>query len=209
MLACDWEEIRKHNEEHSDPRYCLQLNVLPEPFIGAKTAPVVLLNLNPGFEDRDPVDHQRKEFQALLRNNYGHCDSEFPFYSLDPRFQNGGRTWWEKKLKPVLNLCGRRQVSRSVLCIEFFPYHSRRFRNGSLRVPSQEYGFHLARLAVDRGASIVVMRGWRLWLNEIPELARHSPVFVLNSSQNVIVSPRNCKGFDAIVSRVCGQPVDA
>jgi hypothetical protein len=209
VLASDWELIRKYNERHSDDRYRLQLNVLPEPFIGRKTAPIVLLNLNPGFDDRDPEDHQDKEFQVLLRSNYEHGDSEYPFYSLDPRFENGGRSWWEKKLKPVLSISGREQVARSVLCVEFFPYHSRRFGNGSFRVPSQEYGFQLVRLAIQRGAAIIIMRGRRLWLKEIPELERHSPIFALNSPQNVVVSTRNCKGFREVVSLICGGTVDA
>lgn len=209
VLACDWEGIREYNENHPDERYRLQLDVLPEPFIGANTAPVVLLNLNPGFGEGDPEDHQRAEFQALLRNNYKHSDSEYPFYSLDPHFENGGRRWWEKKLKPLLNICGREQVSRSLLCIEFFPYHSRRFRNGSLRVESQQYGFHLARLAIRRGATIILMRGRSLWLNEIPELANYSRIFALNSTQNVVVSSNNCKGFQEVVSRVRGETVVA
>jgi hypothetical protein len=141
VLPCDSEAIRQYNDRHSDDPHHLHLNVLPEPFIGGRTAPVVLLNLNPGFDDRDPEDHAHEDFQALLRANYEHRDSEFPFYSLDPRFENGGRRWWRKKLKPLIDACGHEQVSRSLLCIEFFPYHSRRFGNGSLEVPSQQYGF--------------------------------------------------------------------
>lgn len=205
MLPCDEETVREYNQRHSGEPHRLQLNVLPEPFIGAKTAPVVLLNLNPGFDDRDPEDHEREDFQALLRVNYEHADSEFPFYSLNPRFENGGRRWWDKKLKPLIDVCGRRQVSRSLLCIEFFPYHSRRFGNGSFRVPSQQYGLQLVRLAIDRRALIVVMRSKSLWLRQVPELQTYPLICVLNNPQNVIVSPRNCPCFPEIVSRICGE----
>lgn len=208
VLPCELETIQRYNERHPDERHRVQLNVLPEPFIGGKTAPVVLLNLNPGFDDGDPEDHEREEFQALLRANYEHRDSEFPFYSLNPRFENGGRRWWEKKLKPLLRICGREQVARSVLCIEFFPYHSRRFGNGRFRVPSQQYGFELTRLAIRRGAVIIVMRGKALWLGQIPELETHSPMFALKNPQNVVVSPRNCSGFQEVVSRICDEPID-
>jgi hypothetical protein len=203
VLSCDLDIVREYNETHSNEGYRLQLNVLPEPFIGARTAPVVLLNLNPGFDDEDPADHERREFQAVLRNNYAHRDSEFPFYSLDPRFENGGRRWWEKKLKPLIEKCGREAVARSVLCIEFFPYHSRRFGNGSFRVPSQQYGFDLVRLGICRGAVIIVMRGRRLWTKEVPQLHGYSPMFILNSARNVVVSRRNCEGFDVVVERIC------
>jgi hypothetical protein len=208
VLPCDSELVRRYNEKHSVEKYRLHLNVLPEPFIGTENAPVVLLNLNPGFDDRDPVDHMRGEFQNLLRNNYRHCCSEFPFYSLDPRFENGGRKWWGKKLRPLIDICGRQKVSRSLLCIEFFPYHSRRFGNGSFRVPSQQYGFRLAHLAIDRGAIIIVMRCKSLWTEEIPQLETYSPMCVLNSPQNVVVSPRNCKLFDSVVSIICGGSSD-
>ena len=203
VLPSDSETIRRYNERHADEQHSLQLNVLPEPFIGAKTAPVVLLNLNPGFDDRDPEDHKGEDFQALLRGNYEHRDSEFPFYSLNPHFENGGRRWWEKKLKPLIDACGRTQVSRSLLCVEFFPYHSRRFGNGSFRVSSQQYGFHLACSAMSRGAVIVIMRGRARWTTEIPMLKEYSPIFSLKNPRNVVVSPRNCSGFEVILSRIC------
>ena len=209
VLPCESELIRRYNERHSVEKYRLQLNVLPEPFIGTETAPVVLLNLNPGFAAPDPADHERQDFQSLLRNNYRHSCSEFPFYSLDPHFENGGRKWWEEKLKPLIDVCGQKAVSRSLLCIEFFPYHSRRFGNRSFRVPSQQYGFHLARLAIDRGAVVIVMRGRSLWTKEIPELKTYSPMCALNNPQNVVVSRRNCKLFDLVVSSICRGSADA
>ncbi len=185
--------------------------MLPEPFIGTFTAPVVLLNLNPGFDDRDPRDHARAGFQALLRNNYEHRPSGFPFYSLNPGFENGGRKWWEKKLKCLLNMCGRKQLARSILCIEYFPYHSRRFdgsrRSGhaSLKLPSQEFGFGLVRSAIDRGAVVVVMRGEKLWKESIPKLKRYSWAFRLKNPRNVVLSPGNFtgSGFDDVVSAIC------
>jgi hypothetical protein len=202
VLPCDSEIIHAYNLKHPDENYRLRLNVLPEPFIGVPTAPVVLLNLNPGFDDLDPDDHSRPEFQALLRNNYDHCPLDFPFYSLDPNFANGGRRWWEKKLKSLLESLERKQVARSVLCVEYFPYHSRRFGHSRLELPSQEYGFGLVRSAIDRRAVVVIMRARALWIKRIPELESHSPSFTLNSTQNVVVSPRNCKGFDLILSAI-------
>src|ERR1700674_3500503 len=81
VLPCDSEIVHAYNSKHSDENCRLRLNVLPEPFIGFRTAPVLLLNLNPGFDDLDPDDHTRPEFQALLRNNYEHRFLDFPFYS--------------------------------------------------------------------------------------------------------------------------------
>jgi hypothetical protein len=200
VLPCDFETIRAYNAKHPKENYRLRLNVLPEPFIGTAAAPIVLLNLNPGFDDLDPDDHARVEFQALLRNNYNHCPSDFPFYSLDPGFENGGRRWWEKKLEPLLERFGRKQVARSILCIEYFPYHSRRFNHSNLELPFQEYGFGLIRSSIARGAVVVIMRAEKLWKKKIPELHTYSRTFTLNSPQNVVVSCRNCRGFDTVVS---------
>ena len=180
----------------------LQLNALPEPFFGTTTAPVVLLGLNPGFDDTDPVVHANPEFQALIRNNYRQGWSAFPFYFLDPNFENGGRAWWEKKLKPLIAMFTRKDLAQSILCVEYFPYHSRRFRHARLKIPSQEYGFGLVHSAIARGAVIVIMRARALWMKRVPELERYSRAFTLNSPQNVVVSPRNCTGFDAVVAAI-------
>jgi len=205
-LPCDSEYLRTFNAIHLSERYRIQDRVLPEPFIGSTTAPVVLLNLNPGFVCRDLNDHAGPELQSLIRNNYRQAQSGFPFYSLDPRFENGGRQYWEKKLRWVVEACGPEQVARNVLCIEYFPYHSLRFRHESLELPSQEFGFKLACSAIERKAVIVVMRAERLWRQKIPELGNYPRAFTLNSPQNPTVSPRNCprEGFDLVVSAIRG-----
>jgi hypothetical protein len=201
VLPCDSGAIRAYNAKAPE-KYRVQLNSLPEPFIGITTAPVVLLNQNPGFDDGDPQDHAHPKFQALLRNNYSQGWSAFPFYSLDPSFENGGREWWERKLSWLLKKFKPIELARSILCVEYFPYHSRRFCHASLEVPSQEYGFGLVRSAIARGAVVVIMRARALWIKRVPELERYSRAFRLNSPQNVVVSPGNCAGFDVVVSAI-------
>ena len=177
---------------------------MPEPFIGSTEAPVVLLNLNPGYGDRDPEDHVRAEFQALLRNNYSQCPSDYPFYFLDPTFENGGRQWWERKLAHLLVEFDRKHLARSILCIEYFPYHSRKFGHGSFELSSQAFGFHLVRSAINRKAVVVVMRARKRWLKKVPELEAYQQGFTLNSPQNVMVSPGNCPedGFERVISAI-------
>jgi len=198
-LPCDSNAISAFNRTARET-YRLQLDVLPEPFVGTTTAPVVLLGLNPGFDESDPAVHARPEFQTLLRNNYNEVPSNFPFYFLDPSFESPGRRWWKGRLRWLLEKCDAKALARSILCIEYFPYHSRRFHHASLQLPSQQYGFGLARSAIARGAIVVIMRARKLWISRVPELEGYSRAFTLNSPQNVVVSPRNCAGFDAIVS---------
>jgi hypothetical protein len=201
MLQCDSNTISAFNSTAPEI-YRLQLDVLPEPFVGITTAPVVLLGLNPGFEDQDREVHARPEFQTLLRNNYGETPSNSPFYFLDASFESPGRRWWLRRLRWLVEKCDATALAQSILCVEYFPYHSRRFDHASLQLPSQEYGFGLVRSAVARGAVVVIMRARKLWTSRVPELEKYSRAYTLNSPQNVVVSPRNCAGFDAIVSAV-------
>jgi hypothetical protein len=206
QLPSDSNAISAFNSRTRDI-YKLQLNVLPEPFVGITTAPVVLLGLNPGFDDKDPEVHALPEFQALLRNNYAQGPADFPFYFLDPALESPGRQWWERRLSCLRERFETKKLARSVFCVEYFPYHSRRFRHANLPLPSQKYGFGLVRSAIARGALIVIMRGRKLWIHKVPELEGYSRVFTLNSSQNVVVSPRNCRGFDSIVSAIHDETV--
>lgn len=82
LLTCDVKEIHAYNKKHPNECFRVQDKVLPEPFIGEWTAPVVLLNLNPGFEDRDVRDHARPEFQTLIRNNYRPCKPQIGFSGI-------------------------------------------------------------------------------------------------------------------------------
>jgi hypothetical protein len=201
VLDCDRDAINEYNAKTRE-EYAVRLDVMPEPFVGITAAPVVLLNLNPGFDGKDPEVHARPEFQALLRNSYDHGPSAFPFYFLDPTLESPGRQWWKRKLRCLLEQFEPKKLARSLLCVEYFPYHSIRFRHASLQLPSQEYGFGLVRSAVARGSVVVIMRAERHWKEKIPELEGYSRAFRLNSSQNVAVSPRNCAGFGVIVSAI-------
>jgi hypothetical protein len=204
LLPCDSGIIHAYNAKHPNDEFTVQDRVLPEPFVGRLTAPVVFLGLNPGFEDRNIEEHARTGLQALIRRNYSQEPSHFPFYYLDSSFESGGREWSEKRLRFLLDIFGSNQIARSILLIEYFPYHSRKFRHAKLSLPSQEFGFGMLRSAIDRGAVVVIMRAERLWRDKIPGLKSYSRVFSLNSRQNVTFSPGNCPvgGFDLAVSAI-------
>ena len=125
--------------------------MLPEPFLGRRDAPVVLLNLNPGYSPEGPRIHSDPSFAARVRRNLCHLPAEYPFYLLDPAITGPGRDWWEPKLRQLIGQVGRQVVATGVLCIEYFPYHSRRFRHRRLPLPSQQYSFSLVREALSEG----------------------------------------------------------
>src|SRR5215831_7633288 len=71
----------------------LHLELLPEPFLGSPEAPVVLLNLNPGFSPEDQQHHEDPFFAARCRDNLLHRPVDYPFYLLDPNIKGPGQRW--------------------------------------------------------------------------------------------------------------------
>jgi len=203
VLSGDKEIISRFNQTAVDD-YRVQLDALPEPYFGDRNASVVLLGLNPGYDDKDPVVHSDPGFQTLLRNNYLHQPAEYPFYFLNPNYENPGRDWWEKKLKPLLIRVPRIKLAKSLFCVEYFPYHSRKYSHAKLALSCQQYGFSLVREAMQRQAVIVLMRASKLWRSTIPELNDYPGLCTLNSPQNVVISERNCPKFDDVLAAING-----
>jgi hypothetical protein len=131
---------------------------------------------------------------------------DFPFFYLNPELsKTPGGKWWNRRLKWLLERFAGKGLARSILCVEYFPYHSRGFGFKDLPLESQEYGFNLVRSAIHRGAVIVIMRGEKHWTRKLKELRGHSRVLRLKNWRNVVLSPRNLKGrgFQKMVSAIC------
>jgi hypothetical protein len=208
---------------NNDPKTTEQthifLDMFPLPFLGAKDAPVVLLNLNPGYVLDGVIREDGKKVRDLeiaadqiladtIRRNLAHEPLDYPFYLLDPKSRKaeaGGNEWWSRKLKYLIAECGQQRLANKVLCVEYFPYHSNRANwfHTSASVSSQQYSFQLVRNAMERNALIVIMRSSRVWLNTIKELENYENKCTLRNPQNVIVSRGNCPDFyDNIVARI-------
>jgi hypothetical protein len=135
-----------------------------------------------------------------------HLPAQFPFYLLDPSIRR--TKYWERKLGPLIKSVGetredgQRLIARGVFCIEYFPYHSRKFGAGKIAVPSQQYSFALVRKAIVRRAVIIVMRSSKRWFCQIPQLRQYANLYEIRSVQNPTISPRNCrkKGFERAVN---------
>jgi|GEM_PF-1434126 len=189
-------------EEHR-----LHLELLPEPFLGRVDAPVVLLNLNPGFDEQDHTWHVRPVYADALRCNLRHEVSAHPFYPLDPALEGApGYRWWSGKTGPLIRECGRHAVANGLLCVELFPYHSRSFGGHKLRLPSQEYSVALVRQAIARGAFIVVMRAKRHWLERVPELARYADAYPDSAGELPVLFPRRELKFTAALAEEDDNP---
>jgi hypothetical protein len=185
------------------PDVALRLELIPEPFLGRPDALVVLLNLNPGFDEREIRFHTNDAlFIDLSRKNLLHEDMDYPFYLLNPRISASlGHQWWMKKLKEPICHAGLERVARRLLCVEYFPYHSQRYRAAPHALDSQGYSFDLVRQAIARGALVVIMRGKANWVSAVPELGSYSRTYTLNSTQNVAISAGNCPSGYAEIAR--------
>ena len=168
-------------------------DVIPEPFVGTvKTAPVVVLQLNPGFSCRDPASHANPEFRTALISNLSHEPSQWPFYFFDPRFRDThpGGLWWVDKTKELAEVIPLPILAQRLAVVEWFPYKSTKHKHGC-RVRSQAYGFSLVASALERGALVVIARSVRLWEGSVPALQYYPRKLTLSSNQNVVLTRNN------------------
>jgi hypothetical protein len=176
--------------------------VLPEPFVGDKEAPVVLLANNPGFSEAGLPGRQAPGFIGRMRDNLHHRAAAYPFVYLAPEFSGPSKGWWEGRLRHLLERFGPEVVAKSVLAVDFFPYSSRRYGHGRLPLPSQQYSFDLVRNAVKREAVIILMRGQRRWLEAVRELRRYGRFIVMKNLQRATISPGNCPRFEDVIRAI-------
>lgn len=184
-------------------------SLFPEPFFGSPLAPVLLLNLNPGWSPEDAAVHADPTFAEMSRRSLAHTLDPYPFLHLQPdcyplgEARMGGCRWWRRRTRELANDAGFERVARHIACVQYFPYHSDSFTAATPRVPSQEYSFHLVRQAIQRGAEIVILRSARLWLSAVPELTNYRRVHRGTNPRAVFVSRGNLKSsYDVIAERV-------
>jgi hypothetical protein len=202
ILSEDREFVEVFNPT-AKPDQRVRDDLLPEPFLGLPSADIILLNLNPGFSEDELTYHKRDDsFRQAALANLAHRDQQYPFYFLDPAVRSPGHLWWQQRLRILTEAFTPAVVSRRLFCLEYFPYHSRRFTHNLPKLPSQEYAFYLLRQGVDRNALVIVMRARDLWLQAVPQLTS-AHTYYLKSWQNVSITPNNCPtGFPEIVKRL-------
>ncbi len=200
ILDEDKEEITKFNYEIKED-YKIHLELLPEPFLGNPKSNIVLLNLNPGYHDEDFQFHNNNSyFIEILKKNLSHKEQNYPFYLLNPKIaESPGYKWWSLKLKSLIQKVGIEKVANELFCIEFFPYHSKKYKSINKILFSQEYNFNLLKESIKRNALIIIMRSSNKWLEFIPELKNYK-FYKLKSNQNVSITKNNLgESFDEIL----------
>lgn len=204
VLESDRQIIEDHNNNSkADENHKIHTELYPEPFLGNPNADVVLLNLNPGFSPDDSRFHLSNEyFIQQATKNLLH-KSDHGFYLLDEKINEApGYKWWNRRLKTLIDECGREKVAQNLLCVELLPYHSKRFK----RIPplkSQEYNFYLISEAIKRKAIIIIMRSKKLWIDSIPQLKNYK-YFPSKNPRCAYITERNLPEgiFDKIVKTI-------
>ena len=204
VLDCDREKIHLFNQSVK-ARHKLRVDIIPEPYLGHPTAPILLLNLNPGYSPKDKWIHAEKSFAAASMASLAIQKQAYPFYLLNPAFSKSpGHQWWTRRLQSLIAEYGVDLVAKKVCCVELFPDHSISFNKRCLGVPSQAYGSHIVRSAIERGALIVQMRSRALWEAAVPELGGYTKRIFLKNVQSPYISRGNCEHYDelcAVLSR--------
>ncbi|MEL6894027.1 MAG: hypothetical protein AAFP84_20730 [Actinomycetota bacterium] len=194
VLPDDRPAIETHHRRHpSGPRYLQVERCLPEPWVGdPRTATVIVLQLNPGYDAAgDDPFHANPVFQRAIIDCLRHQPMEWPFYLLDPRFDDcGGSLWTRKKSRWGIAEVGVDVYAQRFASMEWFPYHS---RSGSAfpEVPSQAYNTHLLKAAIARGAVIISGRRIHEWEQAVPELVGYERRLGTASAQQAALSPGN------------------
>lgn len=199
ILPEDIDAVNNYNRRWAGTPYEILLGEMPSPYIGDPKAPVILLNLNPGYSPDEQKSSNIVRFREIAKENLTHQLHDYPYYVLDPSLEGtpSGYAWFMQKLGPLMQAANltAQELSKKLFTVEYFPYHSVKYgwRGGVL--PSQKYATHLVIEAISREAIIVIMRGKNIWMETISELKEYSKVYTLHSSQNVTISERNL-GYD-------------
>lgn len=213
VLPKDKEAIEEFNRT-AGPDHFLHIDkILPEPFVGSKDAPILLLSNNPGFSENEEKLRARQSprFRELMRKNLNHGDSDYPFVFLHPDLESNdnGDGWWQRRLRHLIDKFGTQAVARSVLNVVYFPYPSREYGHQRLHLPShaQEYSFDLVRNAVERKAVVVLLRSGKgnqkAWLEAVPKLNGYDWFHLGSNPRAPHISPGNCPGFfDNVVEAI-------
>lgn len=201
-LATDLELIESFNAKCRS-QHELDLSLFPEPFFGSLLAPVMVLNLNPGWSPDDGRVHRQPEFARMARLSLHHQLMPSPFLHLQPNGDTPGSRWWRRRTRELVEDVGFETVAHGLSCVQYMPYHSKTYSRSSPLLPSQEYGFWLVRQAMARNAEIVILRSFSLWVSSIPELATYDHAHRGSNPRAAFLSRGNLKeSYDVIAQRL-------
>ena len=195
--------VEKFNKKIKNDLYKVHTQIMPAPFMGdVHKAPVVILMLNPGFtKEEDSADYYNKyKDWWQMEIQHIHKFPDLPLFCLDEEYGKSS-DYWIKKLKPLTSVSSNEKVARNLCKIQFFPYHTEKYRNIHKNLfteegfedylPSQKYNFQLVKNAMARNAIIIITRSKKMWFNAVKGLEEYENKYSTNSYLNTIISANN------------------
>lgn len=200
VLDIDKKAIDDFNKKANE-NYKIRLNNITTPFAGdfAK-AKILLLQLNPGSEippGLEPTENHEfliyKNLKDDIFKSIRHKDMKYPFYWLNPEYRmTGGFKYWVRMFSShIKNENDYLKISNKICCVQYFPYHSKKYRSINRIIESQKYSFNLVRDFIKKSNGLIIlMRAKKEWLKAIPELKEFGFV-ELKSKINPVLSKNN------------------
>jgi|SRR5271165_4569087 len=178
-------------EGSDDPRW-INWDVPPSPLHGFHDAPVVVLLANP-FLSRGAVQSYADSAWRQVALDELRAEEGARFYALDAEWSDteGGR-WWRRCLGGLdREGCHYSRLAEQVLAIDFHGYFSQRATVLPVTLPSQFFGFELVQSAMDRKATIILVRAVRAWETAVRGLATYERRIEVRNPRSASISPAN------------------
>ncbi|HEY0319117.1 MAG TPA: hypothetical protein VGC49_12605 [Solirubrobacterales bacterium] len=211
VLPQDREYVDEFNRHTANPKYQLDVALMPGPFEGSRQAPLLVLMRNPGVGSWDD-DRELGDYQEAMRANLGDAPEDQVQVGLKAEFESTPAGIWSRGrcFKNLIKEQGlpAEHLAHLVLNVEFHGYHSKNWHSLPITLPSQYYGFWLVVRAMERGATVVALRGSWDWEVAVPGLADYPRLVTVHSSQSPAISPDNCGDKFSYVLEALGSSVD-
>ena len=155
-------------------------NLYPEPYIGdVINAKVIFLALNPGVKlINAPIYKCQEELwydtypevRNILNHNLNRESDNFPQFYFDDNFliNSPGHEWINKRANGLLkelseNGIEKKDLIYKIASVQYFPYHSVKFKNSEKYLPSQISTFKLLETIIKSKKLIVCLRAFNKW----------------------------------------------
>lgn len=168
------------------PKY-IDLDLLPEPYMGNPKAKIILLFANPGYGSNETKEYDEiPRFKETIIKNLTHSNEDYPYYYLNPNFTrkslkgetiftDGGKWILDKtkKLRKDSELT-LEEFSTKIFTLQLHPYHSAEFKPLNKPYKGYEYTMQLFSKIIDRAikgdALIICARAYKEWNKEYQKL---------------------------------------
>jgi len=157
--------------------FFIDLNLMPEPYIGDPKANVILLFTNPGLKGTELKEYKAvKGFSDAIKKNLTHKNESYSYYYFNPEFKMkidgeekyiAGAEWIRRRTKELIESFDDKILAEKIFTIQLHPYHSARFKPLDEPLSVSRYTMYLFSKAVTKAkkgkAVIVCIRSYSEW----------------------------------------------